>query len=72
MNRQDVEVAKKLAKAEPSLELDGLAHRVVGAAIEVHRVLGPRFLESVYEEALCIELTHRGLQFGRQVPICVE
>ena len=41
---------------EPSAELDDLAHRVIGAAIEVHRLLGPGFLESVYEEALCVEL----------------
>ena len=34
--------------------------------------LGPGFLESIYEEALCLELTHRNISFGRQVsmPIC--
>jgi GxxExxY protein len=37
----------------------------------VHRVLGPGFLESVYEEALCIELVLRGIRFARQVPIGV-
>jgi GxxExxY protein len=54
---------------EPSPELDRLARDTIGAAIEVHRVLGPGFLESVYEEALRIELTHRGLPFEPQVPV---
>jgi GxxExxY protein len=54
---------------EPSPELDALARETIGAAIEVHRALGPGFLESVYEEALCLELTHRNISFGRQVPI---
>ena len=42
VNRQDAEVAKNFGKVEPSAELDDLAHRVIGAAIEVHRLLGPR------------------------------
>ena len=45
---------------------------MIGAAIEVHRVLGPGFLESVYEEALCIEFTLRGIPFARQVAVGVE
>lgn len=69
MNRQDAKIAKDFGRIEPSAELDSLAHRVIGAAIEVHGVLGPGFLESVYEEALCIELTLRGIPFARQVPI---
>jgi len=39
MNRQDAEVAKNVGWEEPSLEVDELAHRVIGAAIEVHRLL---------------------------------
>jgi hypothetical protein len=39
---------------EPDTELDRLAHEVIGAAIEVHRHLGPGHLEGVYEEALVI------------------
>ena len=38
---------------------DPLTYKIIGAAIEVHRVLGPKLLESVYEEALCIELNLR-------------
>ena len=69
MNRQDAESAKRV---EPAEELDRLAHEVIGAAIEVHRELGPGFLESVYENAWCIELTSRGIPFTRQSPIGVE
>jgi GxxExxY protein len=66
MNRQGAEYAKL---NEPGEKLDKLAYAVIGAAIEVHRVLGPGFLESVYEEALCHELTLRHIPFKNQEPI---
>ena len=50
---------------------DEVTERIIGAAIEVHRTLGPGFLESVYEEALCHEFALRGIQFDRQVSIDV-
>ena len=56
---------------EPTPELDRLANATIGAAIEVHRTLGPGFLESVYEEALAIELETRRIPCARQVPIAV-
>lgn len=40
---------------------DGLTEAIIGAAIEVHRLLGPGLLESIYEEALCHELELRGI-----------
>ena len=42
---------------------------IIGAAIEVHRNLGPGLLESAYEECLCHELHLRGLDFKRQVEL---
>jgi GxxExxY protein len=44
-----------------------LSHQVIGAAIEVHRLLGPGLLESVYEAALCRELRLRGIVVARQI-----
>jgi GxxExxY protein len=46
-----------------------ITQRVIGAAIEVHRQLGPGLLESAYEECLCHELQIRKLNFERQKPI---
>jgi len=51
------------------LEQEALTERILGAGIEVHRRLGPGFLESVYERALCIELRKRGLEFARQLGV---
>jgi GxxExxY protein len=48
---------------------DPLTHRIIGAAIEVHRLLGPGLLESTYEECLCFELTLVGIPFERQIPL---
>jgi GxxExxY protein len=45
---------------------------IIGAAMEVHRALGPGLLESTYEMCLCQELSLRGIPFQRQVPIPVE
>jgi GxxExxY protein len=61
----DTETRSKLLHEE-------LTEKVIGAAIEVHRTLGPGLLESAYEECLCRELDLRGLTFQRQVPLPVE
>ncbi len=48
-----------------------ISEKIIGAAIEVHRILGPGLLESVYEEALCHELHLRGIKFVRQQSVPV-
>ena len=50
---------------------DPLTERIIGAAIEVHRVLGPGLLESIYEEALCHEFDLRGISYERQKTVDV-
>jgi len=50
----------------------GVTEKIIGAAMEVHRTLGPGFLESVYEEALCYELSQRKVPVGRQVELNVR
>jgi len=50
---------------------DVLTEQIIGAAIEVHRILGPGLLESVYEQALCHELRMRGIAFDQQVSVDV-
>ncbi len=54
---------------QPDAEVDAWARAVIGAAIEVHSVLGPGLLESVYEEALCVEMQIRHIPFAQQVAV---
>ncbi len=66
------ERSRETTAVGPGKEVDHLAHAVIGAAIEVHRELGPGYEESVYEEALCIELGLRGITFSRQHAVSVS
>ena len=59
-------------KREPDERTDQLAREVIGTAIEVHRELGPGFLESTYQEAMAIELRLRGIPFRPQVLLGVH
>ena len=54
------------------MEFDELSRRVIGCAIEVHRVLGPGLLESTYEQCLAHELGLAGVAFKTQWPLPVE
>lgn len=51
---------------------DALSEVVIGAAIEVHRQLGPGLLESVYETCLCYELEQKHIKFQRQLALPVQ
>ncbi len=53
-------------------DINELTGEAIGAAIEVHKALGPGLLESVYEECLCKELELRGIPFVRQKELPVE
>jgi GxxExxY protein len=58
-------------RREPGGRVDEVARGVIGAAIEVHRCLGPGYLERVYEGALRVEFRLRGIAFERQQAIPV-
>jgi GxxExxY protein len=56
----------------PSKDTNKLTGEVIGAAIEVHKTLGPGLLESAYEECLCHELELRGIHYERQKELPIE
>jgi GxxExxY protein len=66
------EVGTSSGLVEPGEALDAWAAVAVDSALEVHRRLGPGFVESVYENALCHELLLRRVPFQRQVVVPVE
>lgn len=51
---------------------NSLSNKIIGAAIEVHRLLGPGLLESAYEECTCRELYLQDVPFERQIPLPVD
>ncbi len=53
------------------LRYEELTEQIIGAAIEVHRAIGPGLFEEIYEERLCRELAIRGLEFERQLIVPV-
>ncbi|MBC3833602.1 GxxExxY protein [Undibacterium amnicola] len=74
MGRFDVDDVKIKTPQRRDAETlsDTLTERVIGAAIEVHRVLGPGLLESAYEHCLCHELSLRDIRFTRQITLPVH
>ena len=53
-------------------EINMLSNQIIGACIEVHKILGPGLLESAYEECLCHELFLRNISFARQMIVPIE
>ncbi len=54
------------------MEINEITAKIIGAAIEVHRILGPGLLESAYEKCLCLELGWRGMPYEKQKDLFVE
>ena len=54
------------------LDINQLSSRIIGAAIAVHKALGPGLLESAYEECLCHELSLGAISFERQKPLALN
>jgi GxxExxY protein len=66
----DAEDAKGTQRTQKERPVENdCSHAIIGAAVEVQRVLGVGLLESAYAAALAVELGHRGLHFEREVPI---
>jgi len=59
-------------KNKIDLLYEEITYKIIGAAIEVHKVLGPGYLESVYEDAFCYELEKLSVRFERQVELDVK
>lgn len=57
---------QEIRKKSDDLEKMTVSEQIIRSAIAVHRELGPGFLESVYEAALCVELDHSGIHYERQ------
>ena len=55
-----------------SYDKDWLTHGIIGAAIEVHKEMGPGLLERIYENALCVELGKRSIRYAQQKPIAAK
>ena len=54
------------------MDINNLTGKVIGAAIEVHKALGPGLLESTYEECLCVELELRKIPYERQRELPIQ
>ena len=73
MNQRTLNTKSQILKQKQGKWLyEDLTYDIIGAAMEVHSELGNGFLESVYEEALCYELTDKNIPFDRQVELDIH
>jgi len=73
MDKLHLKQIKSVAGTEKEKhQFEHLSKKIIGAAIQVHMELGPGFLESIYEEALKVELSEHGLHFDCQKEIKIE
>jgi GxxExxY protein len=77
MGREEEEVKPQISQMTQNVfvlfhfTVDGQTYDIIGAAFQVHRVLGPGFLEAVYQEALSIELAERAIPFSSEAEVPV-
>ncbi|HTY21759.1 MAG TPA: GxxExxY protein, partial [Desulfomonilaceae bacterium] len=71
MQKSDIEEINPQMSQMTADSRDGQTHAIIGAAMEVHRQLGPGFLEAVYQQALEIEFLARSIPFEREVELPV-
>jgi GxxExxY protein len=71
VDTEDTEDHRGHGEASRPVPGTDLSRRIIGAAIAVHRELGPGLLEAIYEECLCLELARAGLAFDRQMAVGV-
>jgi GxxExxY protein len=69
IQHRDTEINEEDEMAVNGIQDDPLTRQIIGAAIEVHRGLGPGLLEAIYEECLVLELQNAGLSVARQASV---
>ncbi len=70
--KREEKMWEKIERTKGKHEFEMLSETIIGAALKVHRVLGPGFLENIYEKALKVEFARTGLHFDAQKEIKIE
>ena len=72
LHHRDAETRRERREFKMPGDINHLTEKIISAAIEIHRHLGPGLLESAYQECMCYELSQAGLRFEREVPLPVN